>query len=66
MAAAFDVRLEIQEHTGDAAAVQAFFDRGDDPREIAEDALVARIAKIGWDEMGEMVFVDVLRFFLYQ
>ena len=60
--AAFEVRLQVEEHAGDAAAGELALQRGQDLAEVAEDRLVARIAQVGGNEIGQLVFLDVAPF----
>ena len=61
LAAAFEVRLQVENHAGDAALGELLFELRDDFGEVAEDALVAAVAQVGRHEVLELVFVDVLR-----
>lgn len=60
LAAAFDVRLEIEKDAGNAAAMELLLDRWQNAGEIAENPLVNGVADVGGHEMGKFVFVDVL------
>ena len=59
LAAAFEVRLQVEEHAGDAALGELLFELRDHFGEVAEDAFVAAVAEVGRHEVLERVFVDV-------
>ena len=59
LAAAFDVRLEVDDDAGDAALGELLFELRNHFGEVAKDALVAAVAEMGGDEVLEHFFVDV-------
>ena len=59
LAAAFQVRLQVEEHAGNAALGQLLLQLRDQLGEVAQDPLVAAVAQVGRHEVLEHVFVDV-------
>lgn len=61
LAAAFNVRLQVEKHAGDPAAFELLLQLGDEFAEVDEDPFVAAVALVGRDEVLERFFVDVGR-----
>ena len=59
LAAAFDVRFEIEEYTRNSATLQASFETRNGGGKIAEDGLVPAVADVGGNEMFQSIFVDM-------
>ena len=62
LAAAFDVRLQIEEDARDAALGELLFELRDEFGEVAEDEFVAAVAEVGGHEVLEHFFIDVAAF----
>ena len=61
LAAPLQVRLQVQEHAGDAPPVELLLQARQHAAEIAEDGLVGRVALVGRHEVGQGVLVHVAR-----
>src|SRR4029079_3385899 len=51
LAAAFEMRLKIDDDAGDAAFLELLLELRDCLREVAKDTLVAAVAQVGRDEV---------------
>ena len=55
------MRLQIEEHAGNAPLLELLLESGDHLLEVAQHQLVAAVAPVGGNEVLEGFFIDVLR-----